>query len=657
VHVTQRSVSASLIYHGHPVEEVVETVLAATQEAMGTAGARWNWQREQRKIRRMCVTAVAKVETWSRQRARPSPRPAAPVETPPEDDGGTEGPPDGSKESLEESVSRETKESLESTPEAPKPALKLVASNDGKGAGKGKEQGDAKVKQKPRQVSSVHLVLADATLKVMRQRGQDLMFTREGDYRYGSGLWHLEGDRDMKRWLDMLLEEGAHGLKMESSNRLIREAREYLMRLPELHRDDIRFDAHGKIPTLSGLVDPRTGEVTPAKPEHYCRWQIPYAYDPDATCPLWLQMQEDVFADRSVEVRAAHVGLLQELLGAGLIDLKPKGLMRALVLVGGSDFGKSGLLDVMAGLYGRQHNATSMDALNGPHGLMPFISRVPWLLHEAFDAGRWHLSGVVKALISGDAIQINIKGSKIFTHHFTAPAFWGANSAPNFKEATDAIVNRLVVVECKRKFYPDEPVGVAAFARERGFEKPQHLVLATEMSGVLTWAVEGLRRALARGYFELPEESKAAAENVRIDSNLVAGFIRDCVEFDPSNMVSTPDFSAAFASWWLENKGEDSGIPRAERIGWAIKALGDPRIAVDRNEIRLTSRRYYAGISLNADGRRHWSNTTSSDAFVFQGRTTNTSTEIADVNKMIPVDWDAKPMIQAMRAAYDKMAK
>jgi P4 family phage/plasmid primase-like protien len=592
IHDTQLRVSASLISAGQPIEEAIGIIMERTREV---AGPNWNWRTEEKTVRGMCESALKKFP----------PKPSLP----PDDD--------------------------------PPGVVDL---------------GEARARRKPKmKATATHILLAESVLAVIRQRGEDLIFTEKGDYRYVDKLWQMETDRSLHAWLNSAIEEGARALKMESANRLINEARGYILRDPDLHVRGIQFDGHRQIPTRSGLVDPHTGQVTAPMPAHYCTWRVEYDYDPAAKCPFWLQMLEDVFSDRSPESRALHVQLLQEMLGAGLVDTRPKALSRAAILVGGSNYGKSSLIDVMAGLFGDDRNTTPMDALGSAHGLMPFARRVPWVLHEAFDAGRWHVSSIVKAIISGDKIQINVKGGKIYDHRVTVPIFWGSNAPPQFKEATDAITNRLVVIECQRKFDPDNLVGAALEAKNRQFESPQGLVLAMEMPGVLAWAVEGVRRALARGYFILPEESKAAAEAIKIDSNLVAGFIRDCTEFDPNKMISTADFAAAFASWWLENKGEGSAIPRSERLGWAIKAYGDPRIAKDREELRREHHRYYAGICLTPEGRRHWNNTVTSDAFVFQGRTANTSDPAEGPTRMIPDDWEGKPVIRAMHSAYEKM--
>jgi hypothetical protein len=61
IHPTQRSVTASLIKCGQPIDDVVALVLAATKAAVGDHyGKRWNWGREEQKIRGMSETALKK---------------------------------------------------------------------------------------------------------------------------------------------------------------------------------------------------------------------------------------------------------------------------------------------------------------------------------------------------------------------------------------------------------------------------------------------------------------------------------------------------------------------------------------------------------------------------------------------------------------------
>jgi phage/plasmid-associated DNA primase len=595
VHATQLAVTASMLNAGNPTDDVVELVLEATKAAAGDYGKRWNWTREEKTIRGMC-------SSWVKKHGAP---PDAPDRR--TNDTGTAG-------------------------------AAVVAL---------KPKKEPKPKLKPNELH--HVILGHAVIDIIRLRGDDLLFTpKGGSWRYSNGLWSL-ADAGMTAWLNVEIEKGAQGLDYSSTSKNINETRLWIMRQPELWCEDVKWDSHGLIPTRSGLVDPMTDVVITAKPEHFVTWRIECNYDPTATCPWWLQMLEDCFADRSDEERAKLIAVIQELLGAGLIDEKPREISRALIFQGGSNFGKSGLLEVLAGLFGREQNATSLEALEGAHGLMAFTKRSPWVLHEAFDQRKWHFSSKVKAIITGEPVDVNIKNGPMLSIRIRSPIFWGTNHPPQFKEATKAVVNRLVVIECRREFLEDAPVGAQIEASKRRLDKPSSLVLADELPGVLAWAVAGLRRALERGHLSLTTEMVDTAHEIRRDSNLVAGFLEDCVTYDPDMRISAPDFCLAFASWWQQENGENRSAPSNGTVGKALLAMADRRVAIDRKELRDTRQRYYAGIVLNTEGLAH--HRAGSVSRMFEGKSAITTAPDGQVNTLMPSEWDTKPAVIAMRTA------
>jgi phage/plasmid-associated DNA primase len=276
--------------------------------------------------------------------------------------------------------------------------------------------------------AALHIIIGDGVIAVIRQRGEDILLTEKAGYCYSDGTWSMEADRPT-HFLDGEIEKAIRSLNYESKIKIVNEVRQWILRQDTIRRrhKDIPWDQHGMVPTKNGLVDPRTLKVRPAERNDFCTWRVEAEYDPDAKCPHWLQMLEDVFADRPLEERAATIRVIQELAGAGLIDNKPRELSRALVFQGGSNFGKSGLIDVLSGLFGSEVNSTPIDSLEGTHGTMQFLKRAPWVLHEAFDQRKWSFSSSVKAIITGDPININIKNGAIVSHRVTSPIFWGSN--------------------------------------------------------------------------------------------------------------------------------------------------------------------------------------------------------------------------------------
>jgi len=608
VHKTQVDVAASMVAKGYKDEEIVSLILVATKAAAGDYGRRWNWDWEERTIRKDLAKVRVKFSKDGKP-IEPKPRP---------DDQPT-------RSNVTSMVDGANALKAKAEEKDPKPKSVVTSLDD----------------------EPLHIKIGRAVIGVVQGRGDALLFTERAFWYCEGGLWRMMTDGDT--WLNVEIEKAFVAFKLGSNNKQRAEVRGWIKCQHQLVRrfEDIRWDAHGMVPTLSGLVDPRTLEVRPIRPEDYCTWRVEAEYDPAATCPWWLTMLNDVFADQPDEERADIIRVIQELAGAGLIDDKPRELSRALVFQGGSNFGKSGLITVLAGLFGKDVNSTTIEALEGAHGKMNFLKRVPWVLHEAFDQRKWHFSSDTKTLITGEPIHINIKNGPMLSVCFRGPIFWGTNHPPQFKEATKAIANRLVIIECKREFFDDAPVGAALEARKRGLGKPQNLILKEELPGVLTWALAGLKRALERGMLLLTKPMTDALEDIHRDANLVAGFLEECVFYDEDKRISVPDFCLAFAAWWLQNKGENRQVPSNEVIGKALQSMADPMIAIDAQELRDNARRYYAGIVLNEEGLAF--HHAASEMPDLKGKTANATEPKGVVNQPLPAQWLDKVSIKAMQ--------
>ncbi|MCK1525685.1 MULTISPECIES: hypothetical protein [unclassified Bradyrhizobium] len=491
----------------------------------------------------------------------------------------------------------------------------------------------------------LHAFVGNAVLDYMHSQGETLINGKDGAWLYSRGVWELRTDIDA--WLGMRVEKVCEGLDITNTNKLTGEVRNRILRSPELWREGkMPWDQHGKIPTRSGLIDPKTGELEPARPDHFCTWRVEVDYQPGEKCPWWERMIADMFGDRDETEQRALVGVVQECMGAALIDKKPRALSKACVFWGIQNRAKSGLLDVVTGLFGGNPISAGIGTIEGTHGLMPFQRRAPWILHEAF-GGQWHFSSMVKAIITQEPVTINVKNGPVLSRIVRAPIFWATNFQPQFKESTRAIVDRMIVIEVTRAFVESQPIGAAAEAIKRGFSKPGEFVIATELPGVLNWAMAGLRRALERGSIELTSGIKKTADAIHRDSNLVAGFLDECIGYDRNARIRTTDFCLAHSAWFLEMKGEDRRLPSNDSIGKALRAIGDPRIGMDVEEMRDNTSRFYCGIALNKAGLQY--HLTAFESRLFEGKVATATAPDREVNSLIPPSWNVKKSVIGMR--------
>ena len=577
IHDTQLKVMASLMNSGNTTEEAVGIVLEASHRV---ARPDWDWEREERDLRRMG-------EDWERKHPN---------------------------------------------------VVSLRARRQEKA-----DEGEAKRKKKEK---NVHVVLGKAVEAAVRARGDDLMTVGELVWRCRAGLWESMTGAAARAWLDVEIERACRELRLASANRVVSEARSWILRDPDLARATVAWDEHGGIPTRSGLLDPVSRGLRPMKGEDFATHRVEAEYRPGADCPWWRTLLSDVF-----EGDEGAIGFLQEAVGAALINRKPRSMTRAVVFVGDSNSGKSSVMTTIAGLLSDDVNATPFDQLENPHGNTKFLQRSPWILHEAFDQSKWHSTAMVKAILSGDPINVNIKNGPMVTTVYRGAVFWGANTSPQFKESTKAIESRVKQVNCHRTFDQLHPVGASREAQRLGYDGAAQMILATERSGMLNWALDGWVRLSARGGFVDTPEMADAARAMRRDSNLAMAFIEECVTFNPDRMVGRPDFYGAYTAWWHENRGEGGRPPGADALGRAIASLYDARIGTDKKDlIGPGGVRFYAGVELNEAGLDLWSAASAEAAS--RGSSARLSGSAGEVNRVVPDNWKWRPSITRMRRAH-----
>jgi phage/plasmid-associated DNA primase len=589
IHKTQLQVSASLVRQGVPQQEIIDLLLHATRIAAGEYGLRWNWVKEERNIEKMCVSALEKFGTIQRDELK------------------------------EEEIAEEIK-----------PRAKRQAK-----ANQGEEQSDnvvdldaarqalgAKVKNVAQQGKSKKFKRISECLK--EAIGDDLMFIQDLPWRYHDGLWIAVDN--FNSWINVEIQNCCNDMNELCTINVRNEVREDIKADRRFRREcDPPWNQHGKVPTLSGLVEPSDLTVTPPAREHYCSWRVPCKFNWQAQSPLWTRMLKDCFPEPEEK---DNIKSIQELLGAGLIDNRPRALRRAMVLHGGTNCGKSSLLNVFEALFG---GAISIDIEElEKHGLTPFRQRLPWILHEAFDQSTWHTSSVVKSLITGETVTANIKNGPFVSVRYNGPALWGSNHSPKFKENTEAIISRILPIACNAGFDDETLIGVAKWARAEGFAGPGQMVAARELEGVLAWAVEGLRRAQMRGAITISADSLEEKKAIWREANIVEAFVEECCEIDRNWEVTHCDFCLAVTSWHVFNYGDGTRkLPNNKQIGIAIRSLHNKRIG-DRRTNKI---RFVVGLKLNEEGKKHFEH--GRTAVTFQGKALGAST--GDPNHFRPV--------------------
>jgi P4 family phage/plasmid primase-like protien len=492
IHQTQLRVSMAMISRGYDDDDIVITILAATERA-APRDAKWNWTKEETAIRKMVATGRAKAEA--------NPLPARATSN-------------GSA------------------------ALQLVHS----------AEPAPKAKDKPEPRDDIAM-LGEAALGVWAERYGPIMLTDGTSYCYDTGVW-AQWDQRHDQKLRILMQEACVRLQLVAKATLIGNATAYFMNRPSLFIDHVEFDRHGLIIAEDGTIDPSNGAIGKHSPDLHARFKVGASVHGNRDCTTFLQFLNDSFADKPEDEIPQIIGTVQEWFGACLVASKSRALAKGMLVYGGSRTGKTQLSEVLRALLGKgQTSACRAADIGGDFGLQPFLNKRGWVADDAIGQDEFLDAENYKKIVTGEEIDVRRKNHVNVITRFGFPVMLTANHLPKVKDQSDAVYNRSLVLPMTR-------VRSEKLPEPAGYDSISAKIIAEELSGVLWWAFEGWQRLKARGTFTVPASMTKAIDELQDNNNTLRQWIKECVETDDATKVANADLFASFAGWYYQENGE-----------------------------------------------------------------------------------------------------
>ncbi len=328
----------------------------------------------------------------------------------------------------------------------------------------------------------------------------------------------------------------------------------------------------------NGFYNVLDGGFKPHTTEYYSTVQISANYDPTAKCPRFLTFLSDILPE-------SELPLIQEIFGYLIIPVNKA--QKSFVFVGAPNAGKSTLLSI------------AQEVLLGPEN----VSNIPWqglsdrfnkaelfgklanifadLPSKAIDDG-----GMFKALTGEDSITAERKNKDPFSFRPYARLLFSCNEIPkNYADRTDGFYRRLIIIRFDNSV-PQEKRDPNL--RER---------IAAERDGILTWALDGLRRLIANNYlFGETDRTRYELQRYKVDSNSVLAFVDEyCVTGD--GFTPREELYARYKDFCTNN-----GLKPMAQNRFNAEVEGNyPEVS--RGQDRVSGRRVWRGI-LFIDGGR-----------------------------------------------------
>lgn len=218
----------------------------------------------------------------------------------------------------------------------------------------------------------------------------------------------------------------------------------------------------------------------PFGPQMVVTEALSYAYDPDATCPLWEAFLSEVLPDSSVRA------VLQEFFGLCYLDRRRLSVEKFLLLIGSGANGKSVIFEVMKAVFGEDNVSTFDSQQLIDEKMVPYVKGRR--LNFAPDMRRSSsFDSALKALSSGQ----DVTGRRIYGEAEKVqcpPLCFAMNEMPFFKDTTDAFFRRLIPIRFEVTIPPQR--------QDRSLVRR---IVASDLPGIFNWAIAGRNRLLASG--------------------------------------------------------------------------------------------------------------------------------------------------------------
>lgn len=308
---------------------------------------------------------------------------------------------------------------------------------------------------------------------------------------------------------------------------------------------------------------------------------LPYGYDPKAWCPKWIKFLEQVCPDVMGRF------LLQEFIGYCLVF--DTSFHKALIMIGEGANGKSVVTMVFTQVLGPGNvSHVGLDRFGDRFAMAPTIGCLANIVSET-PSMKGVAEDILKAFISGDQIRVEFKYQDPTDAYPTARLIVATNGLPQFCDRTEGIWRRLLII----------PFTVTIPEAEQDRELAAK-ICREELSGLLNWAVKGLKRLHERRRFTVPKSSRELVEEHRSTSNPARHYLKTHYDLAPGHDTLCEQVYSAYQRWC---NGENARPLNRQQFGREVRRVF-PTVKRKQLRTRTSGPRLYHYAGLRAKKTR-----------------------------------------------------
>lgn len=359
-----------------------------------------------------------------------------------------------------------------------------------------------------------------------------LLYSRDGTfYYYFEGVYNSTSDTELKNELMHDFDDNAPNMWKPSYERLYMESLKHKVFYAGQMNENKDF-----INLKNGMLQLSTMKLFEHAKDYYSTVQLPFEYDPDASCEQFQNYLVSVFEGDEERIR-----LLQEWFGY-LLTCETKA-QKALVLYGSGSNGKGVCSSIIEALVGRENisYASLADLSNQFVRATLFDKQLVMCSENEISSFN---TQYFKQIVGGDTcITASHKNKKPFEFFPYCKVVMSTNNLPDTRDRTDGFYRRLQFIHFSKYFNESE--------------KDVNLTekLKTELPGILNWALIGLQRLRENDYrFSPCKSSERLLHEYRVEQNPFLEFVSECLNVDtPQSREDNRIVYNSFKDWCHQN--------------------------------------------------------------------------------------------------------
>ncbi|MGE0537445.1 MAG: phage/plasmid primase, P4 family [Pirellulales bacterium] len=336
----------------------------------------------------------------------------------------------------------------------------------------------------------------------------------------------------------------------------------------------------------SGLV---AGTLAPHSPALFNATALPYEFDRDAECPLWLETLGSILPSESDNDH--RIDVLQEYMGYTLLsDCR---YHKFLILHGVGANGKSTIMSTWEAMLGADNvSHVSLDRFGAEFHLSSLDGKLANMSSDLNHVDSF-AEGVLKQLTSGEPLQVNVKFRNPYAMRTTAKLIFGTNELPTINDRSDGVWRRLIAMPFNVRFTERSAAPGQESRDQIQADTERTTRLQRELPGILNWALAGLRRLLAQDGFTACGVCAASLAAHRELSDPFGLFAAECLELRPEAITDSALTYDLYRAYCVRNGHKPLGN---SRFGMRVLTIS----GVGRGRHGHGSRAYYyRGVALS----------------------------------------------------------